>query len=118
MNVFLDAEQVCTISEPRNAHEIRQHMANRLVLLMNRVKEIHADDGQLLLRTTVAEICHGVCRTSCFYMSHHYGSSILSLSTVMVHARPSQGREASDVSSLLCHTEAIAEATVHHSWSC
>ena len=49
MNVFLDAEQVCTILEPQNAHEIRQHMANRLVVLMDRVKELHADHGQLLL---------------------------------------------------------------------
>ena len=80
MNVFLDAEQVCTISEPRNAHEIRQHMANRLVVLVDRVKELHADDGQLLLRTTVEEISHGVCRRSCLAMGHpHAAASIVSL---------------------------------------
>ena len=49
MNVFLDAEQVCTISEPRNAHEIRQHMANRRVVLVDRMKELHGYHGQLLL---------------------------------------------------------------------
>ena len=80
MHVFLDAQQACTITQPESAHKIGQHMANRLVVLMDRVKELRADDGQLLLRTTVEEMCHGVCRRSCLAMGHpHAAASILSL---------------------------------------